>query len=352
MVPVANRPIMEHVLALLAEHGMTEVVANLHWYPGHDPRPLRRRLRARRRAHLLLRGEAARHGGRGPQRARRSSATSRSWSWRPTRSPTSTSARSREPTRANGWIATLAVKRVKDATRVRGHRHRRDGRGRGLPGEARARRGALRPRQLHDLRARARDLRLLPRRSRRSTSRSTSSRRCSRPTCRSASTSPTTTGTTSARCRSTCRATSTWSPARRRRAGGRAARRRRARPRRGGGRGRRSCSARARASATDAQLEGPLVIGPGATIGAGARRARVGAARRHRGSGRAACWRARSPATRARWRGIRPPRAPTPDHRLLRTRGRVAGAPGGVMKGAEALSPPRTGSSQLRCGGP
>jgi mannose-1-phosphate guanylyltransferase/mannose-1-phosphate guanylyltransferase/phosphomannomutase len=33
MVPVANRPIMEHVLALLAQHDMAEVIANLHWYP-------------------------------------------------------------------------------------------------------------------------------------------------------------------------------------------------------------------------------------------------------------------------------------------------------------------------------
>ncbi len=33
MVAVANRPIMEHVLALLARHGLGEVVANLHWYP-------------------------------------------------------------------------------------------------------------------------------------------------------------------------------------------------------------------------------------------------------------------------------------------------------------------------------
>jgi mannose-1-phosphate guanylyltransferase/mannose-1-phosphate guanylyltransferase/phosphomannomutase len=33
MVAVANRPIMEHVLALIARHGLGEVVANLHWYP-------------------------------------------------------------------------------------------------------------------------------------------------------------------------------------------------------------------------------------------------------------------------------------------------------------------------------
>ncbi len=33
MVPVANRPIMEHILRLLADHDLGEIVANLHWYP-------------------------------------------------------------------------------------------------------------------------------------------------------------------------------------------------------------------------------------------------------------------------------------------------------------------------------
>jgi len=33
MVPVANRPIMEHILALLPRHGFGEVIANLHWFP-------------------------------------------------------------------------------------------------------------------------------------------------------------------------------------------------------------------------------------------------------------------------------------------------------------------------------
>ena len=33
MVPVANRPIMEHILALLARHDLGELVANLHWFP-------------------------------------------------------------------------------------------------------------------------------------------------------------------------------------------------------------------------------------------------------------------------------------------------------------------------------
>jgi mannose-1-phosphate guanylyltransferase/mannose-1-phosphate guanylyltransferase/phosphomannomutase len=33
MVPVVNRPIMEHILALLARHDLTRVIANLHWFP-------------------------------------------------------------------------------------------------------------------------------------------------------------------------------------------------------------------------------------------------------------------------------------------------------------------------------
>jgi mannose-1-phosphate guanylyltransferase len=33
MVPVANRPIMEHILRGLARHGFDEAIANLHWFP-------------------------------------------------------------------------------------------------------------------------------------------------------------------------------------------------------------------------------------------------------------------------------------------------------------------------------
>jgi mannose-1-phosphate guanylyltransferase len=33
MVPVANRPVMEHILRLLPRHGFEQVVANLHWFP-------------------------------------------------------------------------------------------------------------------------------------------------------------------------------------------------------------------------------------------------------------------------------------------------------------------------------
>ncbi len=33
MVPVLNRPLMEHIVRLLARHGFTETIANLHWFP-------------------------------------------------------------------------------------------------------------------------------------------------------------------------------------------------------------------------------------------------------------------------------------------------------------------------------
>ncbi|HEY0279622.1 MAG TPA: NDP-sugar synthase [Solirubrobacterales bacterium] len=33
MVPVLNRPVMEHILRLLARHGFEDVVANLYWFP-------------------------------------------------------------------------------------------------------------------------------------------------------------------------------------------------------------------------------------------------------------------------------------------------------------------------------
>jgi mannose-1-phosphate guanylyltransferase len=33
MVPVANRPVLEHILRLVRSHGFGEVIANLHWFP-------------------------------------------------------------------------------------------------------------------------------------------------------------------------------------------------------------------------------------------------------------------------------------------------------------------------------
>ena len=35
LVPVANTPVMEHILRLLARHGLTDVCANLHYLPGN-----------------------------------------------------------------------------------------------------------------------------------------------------------------------------------------------------------------------------------------------------------------------------------------------------------------------------
>jgi mannose-1-phosphate guanylyltransferase len=33
MMPILNRPVMEHIVELLARHGFGEVIANLHWFP-------------------------------------------------------------------------------------------------------------------------------------------------------------------------------------------------------------------------------------------------------------------------------------------------------------------------------
>ena len=89
MVPVLNRPVMEHIVRLLGRHGFTETIANLHWFPelieGHfgDGSELRGR------AHLQPRGAAARHLGRASATPPASSATP-SWSSPATPSPTST----------------------------------------------------------------------------------------------------------------------------------------------------------------------------------------------------------------------------------------------------------------------
>ena len=89
MVPVLNKPVMEHILRLLARHGFTETIANLHWFPDLIEGYFGDGSAARRLAHLQPRGAAARHLGRGPQRRRASSATPSSSS-PATRSPTST----------------------------------------------------------------------------------------------------------------------------------------------------------------------------------------------------------------------------------------------------------------------
>ena len=35
MVPIGNLPMMEHVIGLLAEHGMTDITALLYFHPDH-----------------------------------------------------------------------------------------------------------------------------------------------------------------------------------------------------------------------------------------------------------------------------------------------------------------------------
>ena len=89
MVPVLNRPVMEHILRLLASHGFTETIANLHWFPdlieehfgdGSGCGVVARATAARRRC------SAPRAGSATPPT---SSATT-SWSSPATRSPTST----------------------------------------------------------------------------------------------------------------------------------------------------------------------------------------------------------------------------------------------------------------------
>ena len=79
MVPVLNRPVMEHIARLLARHGFTEVIANLHWFPELIRGPLRRRLALRHRAHLQRGGAAARAPPAASATPPTSSAT-RSWS--------------------------------------------------------------------------------------------------------------------------------------------------------------------------------------------------------------------------------------------------------------------------------
>ena len=89
MVPVVNRPVMEHIARLLGRHGFTETIANLHWFPeliqGHfgDGSEFGIELTYSHEE------RAARHGWRGSQRRRlpRRLVLGRSPA---TRSPTST----------------------------------------------------------------------------------------------------------------------------------------------------------------------------------------------------------------------------------------------------------------------
>ena len=42
VVPVVNRPVIEHILRLLRRHEITEAICNLHWFPETIREPLAR----------------------------------------------------------------------------------------------------------------------------------------------------------------------------------------------------------------------------------------------------------------------------------------------------------------------
>ena len=181
MVPVANRPVMELLLRLLAEQGFRRGRRE----PALVPRDDRVALRdgSELGIELTYIHEPELTGTAGGVRAAREFLTAETRpvpaSWPVTPSPTSTSTPWSTRTARNDGIATLATKRGPERERVRRRGHRRRRPGAGVSGEARPVGGALRPRQLHDLRASSpRSSTTSPTRLR-WTSRSTSSRPCS-----------------------------------------------------------------------------------------------------------------------------------------------------------------------------
>ncbi len=115
MVPVLNRPVMEHIIELLARHGFREVIANLHWFPElirerfGDGSRLGVELSYSEEEQLLgtaggVRNAAGFLGDCVPGHLRRRA------------SPTSTSAAMREFHESHDGIATLATKRVQDTS--------------------------------------------------------------------------------------------------------------------------------------------------------------------------------------------------------------------------------------------
>ena len=202
MVPVLDRPVMAHILDLLDRHGFDEVIANLHYFPDSIREHFGERLTiatspscsappAGVRAcaeffgdepFLVISGDALTDidldGARRP------------------------APRGRRDRHAGRQAGPRHARVRRRAARPRRADHR-------LPGEARARRGALGPRQLRHLRVRAARSSTTSPSARSWTGRRTCSRRCSRTTCRSTSTRSASTGTTSARWRSCARARST-----------------------------------------------------------------------------------------------------------------------------------------------
>ena len=164
MVPILGRPVMEHILRLLARHGFDDVIANLHYFPDLIRETLRRRRRdygvrlvysfepellgtaggRAQRARPLRRRDVPDHLGRRAHRHRPDRASG-------------------GDTGRHGGIATLALKRVDDPSQLGVVIVDDDGRIQGFQEKPAPGRGALRPRQLRHLRVRAGDLRLLPR---------------------------------------------------------------------------------------------------------------------------------------------------------------------------------------------
>ena len=77
MLPIVNRPIMEHIVDLLARHGFTEQIATVQFLVERHPVVLRQRRGPRRPADLRDRRDAPRDGRQREERARTSSATRR-----------------------------------------------------------------------------------------------------------------------------------------------------------------------------------------------------------------------------------------------------------------------------------
>ena len=163
VAPVLNVPIVARIAELLARHGFADVVTNLSYLPeqiravlgdgsgfglrisySEEPEPLGtaggvskvRDFLSETDSFLIISGDADRHRSLAMREAHDSNVKS-------------------------GAIATLATKRVEDDA-VRRSDHRRRRAHPGLPGEAGARGGPLRPRQLRDLHVPLGDLRPLP----------------------------------------------------------------------------------------------------------------------------------------------------------------------------------------------
>jgi mannose-1-phosphate guanylyltransferase / phosphomannomutase len=92
MVPILNRPVMEHMLHLLHRHGVREIAANLHYHPDKIRGYFGDGGDFGVRVALQRRERAAGHGRAESVPSARSSTTAPSSSSAATASPTSTSA--------------------------------------------------------------------------------------------------------------------------------------------------------------------------------------------------------------------------------------------------------------------